>query len=927
MGTTNLLGLLRQTSLIVVVLLLFSNYTQAQTLRGKVIDSQSGEPLVGAKVILANTTLGAFTNERGEFSIRPQNPCPCTLIASYIGFDTLTKEVESFQRKHNFSLFPSGMNMEEVAITAQGTSALQEKLSLTIETLNLKAIENATEASFYDALANLREVDLLTVSFGFKVVNTRGFNSSAPVRSLQLIDGIDNAAPGLNYPVGNFLGLAELDVEGVDLVVGASSAYFGPGAFNGVLNMRTKSPYLHRGLDVLVKGGERNYAEAVFRYANVLPSKSGRPKWAFKINGSYSWIEDWRADDYRATSNLLEDSLNLLNPIDENNVGGYDAVNIYGDEANGNFTGRFDQFRYPGLGRFYRTGYREEDLVDYGSYNLKAAAALHFRPTKNIEMIASSNFGIGSTVMQLDNRLKLNDVWLVQNKFEIKEDGKFFLRAYHTEENSGNTFDIVTTAIEMQNRIKGDGSWIQDYRNHWDANYVARVTALEGFPSIGPPPDFFYDFDLAQRILDQNEDSLRVWHENTRRAVDGGFLVPGTSEYQEVFNDITSTPISEGGTKYVDESKLFHVHGEYRFPLGFIDEFTIGGNYRHYLPYSEGTIFSDTSGTRIETWEAGAYLGAEKKILDERIKLNAAVRFDKNKNYDLLVSPAASVEYNFAPNQSMRLLLSSALRNPTLIEQFFYFRVGGAYLLGNTQGYENLVTLESFNEYRAAAIPDSNIWVRFDAPPLVPEQNLTGEWGYQGVFDQGRLAVNATYYLSRYKEFIGFRVGLEVPKQNLVLAPRIFRISANATETVTTTGASLALSYQLNNWLGLKGNYSWNKIIVSSDDPLIPAYNTPEHKFNLGTSANGMKFLGIGGWNWGFNFRWIAAYRFDSSPQFSGRIPAQYFLNAQIGKDFPRLRSSFKIAGSNLINRRQNGLFGAPDVGRFVYASWRFSIR
>ena len=89
----------------------------------------------------------------------------------------------------------------------------------------------------------MREADMLTVSFGVKVVNTRGFNSSTPVRSLQLIDGVDNASPGLNYPLGNFVGLPELDVQGVDLIIGASSAFFGPGAFNGVVNMRTKSPF------------------------------------------------------------------------------------------------------------------------------------------------------------------------------------------------------------------------------------------------------------------------------------------------------------------------------------------------------------------------------------------------------------------------------------------------------------------------------------------------------------------------------------------------------------------------------------------------------------------------------------------------------------------------------------------------------------
>jgi iron complex outermembrane receptor protein len=86
-------------------------------------------------------------------------------------------------------------------------------------------------ANFYDGLGSLKDVDLTTASLGFTVINTRGFNSTSPVRSLQIIDGVDNQSPGLNFSLGNFLGCSELDVKKVDLIVGASSAFYGPNAF------------------------------------------------------------------------------------------------------------------------------------------------------------------------------------------------------------------------------------------------------------------------------------------------------------------------------------------------------------------------------------------------------------------------------------------------------------------------------------------------------------------------------------------------------------------------------------------------------------------------------------------------------------------------------------------------------------------------
>src|SRR5690625_6299341 len=99
-------------------------------------------------------------------------------------------------------------------------------------------IKQTPTVNFYDVMGALKDVDLTAASRGYKVINTRGFNSTSPVRSLQIIDGVDNQAPGLNFSLGNFLGASELDLQKVDVIVGASSAYYGPNAFNGVISDR-----------------------------------------------------------------------------------------------------------------------------------------------------------------------------------------------------------------------------------------------------------------------------------------------------------------------------------------------------------------------------------------------------------------------------------------------------------------------------------------------------------------------------------------------------------------------------------------------------------------------------------------------------------------------------------------------------------------
>jgi len=167
---------------------------------------------------------------------------------------------------------------------------LKEKLKespLTVESMGAQSIRETPASDFYEALGHLKGVDVTSASLGFRIVNTRGFNSTSPVRTLQVIDGVDNQSPGLNFSLGNFLGASELDVINQEIVVGASSAYYGPGAFNGVISMTTKDPFKYQGLQVKQKVAERGLTETAIRYAKAFGGKPGQERWAMKANLLY----------------------------------------------------------------------------------------------------------------------------------------------------------------------------------------------------------------------------------------------------------------------------------------------------------------------------------------------------------------------------------------------------------------------------------------------------------------------------------------------------------------------------------------------------------------------------------------------------------------------------------------------------------------
>ena len=410
------------------------------TIRGNVIDNSTGEPMFSASVVVTETGQGVTTDFDGLFRLEVAR-LPVVLQVSFIGYGAETVTVSSDRDKIVIKLSPDQILIEAAEVVGKRISEKQKQAPLTVETMDLIAIKEAPSGNFYEGLGNLKGVDITSASLGFKIINTRGFNSTSPVRSLQLIDGVDNQSPGLNFSLGNFLGAPDLDVKSVEIIAGASSAFFGPGAFNGVINMETKDPFVFSGLSVstklgeTTKKGERPLSEVGFRWAQILDNEVGDAVFAYKVNFFQFSAYDWEATNY--------------NPIDGSSVsasnpGRFDAVNIYGDE----YQPRFDYSpppgnAYRGLGTIYRTGYKEKDLVDYNTDNLKVSVSGHWRlqPEKTYEspeLIYGFNMGKGTTVYQGDNRFSLRNIEFYQHRLELRKKNKWFIRAYRTNEDAGD---------------------------------------------------------------------------------------------------------------------------------------------------------------------------------------------------------------------------------------------------------------------------------------------------------------------------------------------------------------------------------------------------------------------------------------------------------------------------------------------------------
>ena len=596
------------------------------------------------------------------------------------------------------------------------------------------------------------------------------------------------------------------------------------------------------------------------------------------------------------------------------------------------------------MGEWHRTGYREIDLVDYNTRNLKTNAALHFRLNpendfESTELIFAGSYSQGTTVYQGDNRFSLKNIRFWQTRAEIRKKEKFFLRVYRTHDDAGDSYDPYFTALQLQRSAKGQVDWVKDYVNYWQDSIDSRILALE-YPQIEIINGEIqpYDFEGAAAWMATHQDSLAIWHNeaeiHANMAGTGGsvnFFEPGTQRFEEEFKRITSAKsnILEDGTRFVDHSALTHVQGEYTFTPSFLEFFKVGGSARRYTPLSEGTIFYDTADIKITNTEFGFYFGGEKKFADDQLTAAATLRVDKNENFDWLTSPALSLVWKPRANNYLRLSFSSAIRNPTLTDQYLNLNVGPATLAGNINGVDSLITVESFREFLDVPNPDPALLKYFNIGPIKPEKVKSFEIGYRTTL-LNSLYVDAGYYYSIYNDFLGFNIGIDAAfgASGRPTKVDIFRYAANSTNQVTTQGFSIGMNYYFWKFYQLSGNYSWNKLNKEfSDDPIIPAFNTPEHKFNIGFSARNIQTQRLKNFGFKLNYKWIQGFIFEGSPQFTGFIPTYDLLDVQLNYFFPKAGVTVKAGASNVLNNMQFQTYGGPRIGRLAYLSFLYEFK
>ena len=904
-------------TLLMAQMISFAAFAQNVTISGNVRNSNNQDNIPAVSVTIKGGSSGTFTDDKGNFSISAKS-LPVTLIVSSIGFEP-QEIIVSEQKKLDVVFKPISSLGQEIVVSA---SRVPEKIlesPVSIERVSAANIRNAPAANFYDIVATLKGVDITTSSLTFKTPTTRGFGGSGNTRFNQLVDGMDNQAPGLNFSVASIIGLNELDIDNIELLSGASSALYGSGGMNGTMLMTSKNPFKYQGLSFVIKEGilhtdERDRPASAFHNWSVRWAQKFSDKFAFKFTSELVQAKDWIGTDYRDYDRPAGKLKAGTRESDPN----YDGVNVYGDETTVNLApilrgiGQQAPFLAPFIGTLTtkpinvsRTGYTERELINPNTVNFKLAGSLHYKITNNTEAVLAAYWGTGNTIYTGASRYSLAGFKMGQYKLELNNKN-WVLRAYTSQENAGQSYNLAATT--------------QNFNEAWKTS----VTVTNGVPT--PKATDWY-IQYGQAFLNSKLTGLSDMdaHIAARKVADVGRPVVGTAAFNDTYKRIQRLPVPVGGA-LLDRSDLYSVEGNYNFSefTKSVADVIIGANYKKYVLNSQGTLFADSTDP-IGVKEIGIYIQASRDITT-KLKLTASGRYDKNEYFKGRFTPRVTAVYKVAPNNNIRFSYQTAYRFPSNQQQWINLDLNSYKLIGGNENFIKYYNFDTNPAYdRDSLATGKTIQRKFGQ--LKPESLSSFEAGYKGLTLNSKLLIDIYGYYGQFTNFLARRIVVQSKSASAIVPAdadtgNVFSVPINSDVKITTYGFGIGLDYRLPANFGVAFNFASDNL---KDVPtkLIANYNTPKFKLNASISNTGFGKTK----RYGFTvaYRWQEAFYFEGDLA-NGNLPSVQTLDAQFSIKLPKTKSIVKFGATNLMNQYYYNAVGNSNIGGLYYVSFGYNL-
>ena len=278
----------------------FSLSAQQGTLAGTVTDVLTLAPVPGAEIQIlgGGETRTVVANNQGQYSVG--------LPAGT--YDLVVEEMLSYrdERFSNVRVAAGETNTYDLDLTSRvfvlGGLTVTAQRSLdgeppgdspqSVFVRNAREITERPTTQLADHFREVPAVDIVTAGLQAQHVVVRGFNNAFSGALHMLTDYRLAGVPSLRVNLMHFIPSIEEDLDRVEVVLGPSSALYGPNTANGIIHFITKSPLESQGTTVTLGGGERSVFQGAARSAFLLNDDLG-----FKISGQYMRGDEWNFVD------------------------------------------------------------------------------------------------------------------------------------------------------------------------------------------------------------------------------------------------------------------------------------------------------------------------------------------------------------------------------------------------------------------------------------------------------------------------------------------------------------------------------------------------------------------------------------------------------------------------------------------------------
>ncbi len=953
---------------------------QSTTVSGSVKNGKSKEAISAVSVTIKGGSTGTFTDDRGNFKLSTVQKPPFTLVFSSVGYSNKEVAVKANNDVINIDIEPSFTLGDEVVVAASRVPERILESPVSIERISAAAIRSTPSTNYYDMITNLKGVDVVQSSLTFRSVGTRGFNNNGNPRLNQLVDGMDNQAPGLNFSVGSVLGLTELDVDNIELLPGASSALYGSGGMNGTVLMNSKNPFKYQGFSFQIKQGMKDvdgkqrsispFYDWSFRWAKKLSDKL-----AFKINAQFVQAQDWLANQTNNYSRTTGGPNGQAIPGTRLTDPNYDGVNVYGDEttsglgtvANAVFSGLTAALGAPtfnalyGASQSYLTAAPASSIAAYNAFlssiGAGALVAGGYSPflygnIKNYYTgVNVSRTGYDEKDVIDPQTVNVKLAGSLHYKLSDKTEASFQANwgtgnSVYTGSDRYSLKDLKMGQYKLE--IKSKNWFLRAYTTHENSgsSFNATITTRLFNEAWKPSSSWYTTYTSAYtQLLAAGLPSADA-HNSARTVADQG-RPTGYLGANPLFQKVANTPISQGGGLFLDRSRLNVFEGQYNLSddLGLSRSGTdllIGASVRQFVLNSQGTLFADTAGN-IKINEFGSYAQLSQKLLNDVLKLTVSGRYDKNTNFTGRFTPRASAVVKLAKDHNLRFSYQEAYRFPTTQNQWINLTIGGGTrLMGglpalrdfykfSTNPAYTLASVQAFGASALAGAPNPALLQQQQFGEFKPESSKSFEVGYKGLIAQ-RLLIDVYAYWATYKDFLsGVTV---IQARNAPSGPasvfdvldankRIgYSISVNTPGDVKTSGWGASVEYLLPKNFSLSGNLYHDEI--GTLPPGFTSYfNTPKYRVNMAFNNSG--FGKDSRFGFSVVYRWTNTFIYEGTFS-SGQLPYLRTVDAMVSYKLPSTKSLIKLGATNLFNKYYQTGYGNPSIGGLYYISYGWNV-